>query len=85
MPAFECIWFLLLNYLQAVKFLESDELLEEVETMMTDARRKGVNGVPFVVIDGKWAVSGGQTAEVYAQVSRAQLCSPRHKIAHHPL
>lgn len=37
--------------------------------MMTEARRKGVNGVPFVVIDGKWAVSGGQTAEVYTQVS----------------
>ena len=37
--------------------------------MMTEARRKGVNGVPFVVIDGKWAVSGGQTAEVYSQVS----------------
>lgn len=36
--------------------------------MMTEARRKGVNGVPFVVIDGKWAVSGGQTAEVYSQV-----------------
>ena len=43
--------------------------MDEVETMMTEARRKGVNGVPFVVIDGKWAVSGGQTAEVYTQVS----------------
>lgn len=53
---------------QAVSFLESDECLDEVETMMTEARRKGVNGVPFVVIDGKWAVSGGQTAEVYTQV-----------------
>ena len=42
--------------------------------MMTEARRKGVNGVPFVVIDGKWAVSGGQTAEVYTQVSRAGAC-----------
>ena len=35
---------------------------------MGEARKKGVNGVPFVVIDGKWAVSGGQTAEVYSQV-----------------
>ncbi|THH02758.1 hypothetical protein EW026_g108 [Hermanssonia centrifuga] len=55
---------------EAVKFLESDECLDEVETMMTEARRKGVNGVPFVVIDGKWAVSGGQTAEVYTQIFR---------------
>lgn len=53
---------------QAVKFLESDECLDEVETLMQEARRKGVNGVPFVVIDGKWAVSGGQTSDVYAQV-----------------
>ena len=56
---------------QAIAFLESDELLDEVERMMNEARRKGVNGVPFVVIDGKWAVSGGQTAEVYAQVCNA--------------
>lgn len=60
-----------------MSFLESDECLDEVETMMTEARRKGVNGVPFVVIDGKWAVSGGQTAEVYTQVS---LCIQYHNI-----
>ena len=71
MPVLKGIRFSSMDYTQAVKFLESDELLEEVETMMTDARRKGVNGVPFVVIDGKWAVSGGQTAEVYAQVNSA--------------
>ncbi|GJE94769.1 thioredoxin-like protein [Phanerochaete sordida] len=53
---------------EAVSFLESTECLDEVERMMNEARKKGVNGVPFVVIDGKWAVSGGQTAEVYAQI-----------------
>lgn len=47
--------------------------------MMTDARRKGVNGVPFVVIDGKWAVSGGQTAEVYAQVNPHPFLRFLHK------
>lgn len=36
--------------------------------MMTEARKKGISGVPFVIIDGKWAVSGGQTADVYTQV-----------------
>ncbi|KAI0687655.1 thioredoxin-like protein [Cytidiella melzeri] len=70
---------------EAIKFLESDELLEEVETMMTDARRKGVNGVPFVVINGKWAVSGGQTAEVYTQIFKklaaGEVSSPRPKAA----
>ncbi|KAI0077036.1 thioredoxin-like protein [Panus rudis PR-1116 ss-1] len=53
---------------EAVQFLESDELLKEVEQMMMEVRRKGVTGVPFVVIDGKWAVSGGQSAETYVQI-----------------
>lgn len=37
--------------------------------MMQEARVNGVTGVPFTVIDGKWAVSGGQSADVYVQVS----------------
>lgn len=37
--------------------------------MAAEARRKGVTGVPFSIINGRWAVSGGQTAEVYGQVS----------------
>ncbi len=53
---------------QAVKFLESEECLVEVEQMMFDVRKKGVTGVSFVVIDGRWAVSGGQSAETYVQV-----------------
>ncbi|CAL1716474.1 unnamed protein product [Somion occarium] len=53
---------------ETIKFLESDELLPEVEQMMLDVRKKGVTGVPFVVIDGKWAVSGGQSAETYVQI-----------------
>lgn len=36
--------------------------------MMAEARKKGVTGVPFTIIDGRWAVIGGQTAEVYIQV-----------------
>jgi predicted DsbA family dithiol-disulfide isomerase len=61
---------------EAVRFLESDECFDEVETLMTEARKKGVNGVPFVVIEGKWAVSGGQTAEVYAQIFRKLASCP---------
>jgi len=53
---------------EAVAFLRSDECLAEVEQMMIDVRRKGVTGVPFVVIDNKWAVSGGQSAETYVQI-----------------
>jgi predicted DsbA family dithiol-disulfide isomerase len=52
----------------ALAFLESDELAKEVEDMSNAARAKGITGVPVVVIDGKWAVSGGQSSEVYVQV-----------------
>ena len=53
----------------AAAWLRGDELVEEVKRMSAEAQKKGVTGVPFAVIDGKWAVSGGQTAEVYTQVS----------------
>jgi predicted DsbA family dithiol-disulfide isomerase len=36
--------------------------------MCDEARAKGITGVPLVVIDGKWAVSGGQATDVFVQV-----------------
>jgi hypothetical protein len=53
---------------QAVAFLESDELEKEVKTMCDEARSKGITGVPMTIIDGKWAVSGGQSSDVFIQV-----------------
>ncbi|KAI0926000.1 hypothetical protein AcV5_008582 [Taiwanofungus camphoratus] len=53
---------------ETVKFLDSDECKEEVTNMMAEARKKGVTGVPFTIIDGRWAVIGGQTADVYTQI-----------------
>ena len=43
--------------------------------MAMEARKKGVTGVPFTIINGRWAVSGGQTSEVYGQVRNAKLGS----------
>jgi predicted DsbA family dithiol-disulfide isomerase len=40
--------------------------------MIRQVQANGINGVPFVIIDGKWAVSGGQSAEVYIQVRLAK-------------
>ncbi|TCD62122.1 hypothetical protein EIP91_007459 [Steccherinum ochraceum] len=53
---------------EALEWFKTDECLGEVEQMMIDVRRKGVTGVPFVVIDNKWAVSGGQSADTYTQI-----------------
>lgn len=37
--------------------------------MCDDARSKGIAGVPVIIIDGKWAISGGQSSDVFIQVS----------------
>lgn len=54
---------------QAIEFLRSTEALDCVEKMIEAARANGVNGVPFIIIDGKWALNGVQPMECYIQVS----------------
>jgi predicted DsbA family dithiol-disulfide isomerase len=52
--------------------LDDDEYLEAVEADMVQARQYGINGVPFFVIDGRYAISGAQPPEVFVEVlSRA--------------
>ena len=48
--------------------LANDELRETVIGLEEHARKVGVTGVPFFIVDGKLAVSGAQTPEVWAQV-----------------
>jgi hypothetical protein len=48
--------------------MKSDECLAKVNHQVAEARAKGVTGVPFTIIDGKWAVSGGQSAPVFVKV-----------------
>jgi predicted DsbA family dithiol-disulfide isomerase len=43
-------------------------LEKEVNDMIDEAKKKGVTGVPLVIIDGKWAVAGAQSSEVFIQV-----------------
>lgn len=49
--------------------MKSDELQNEVTTTFAQLREKGITGVPMTIIDGKWAVQGGQSSDVYVQVS----------------
>jgi len=49
-------------------FFQTDELEAEVNKVADAARAKGITGVPITVIDGKWAVSGGQSSDVFVQV-----------------
>jgi len=50
---------------EALEFLQSDELKSEVQRMVSCAQRRGVTGVPFTVINGRWAISGGQDSDVF--------------------
>jgi hypothetical protein len=52
--------------------MNSDECLAKVNHQVAEARAKGVTGVPFTIIDGKWAVSGGQSAPVFVKVRMIQ-------------
>jgi len=53
---------------EAVTYLNSDEDVQAVEDQVEEARKGGISGVPVVIIDGKWAISGGQTRDVYLQI-----------------
>jgi predicted DsbA family dithiol-disulfide isomerase len=47
--------------------LESDAYTQEVNRDIAEAEAIGVRGVPFFVIDRKYAVSGAHAKEVFAQ------------------
>ncbi|MBA4270035.1 MAG: DsbA family oxidoreductase [Methylobacterium sp.] len=53
--------------------LINEELRETVIGLEAHAQQVGVTGVPFFIIDGKLAVSGAQTGDVWAQVFKQVL------------
>ncbi|KAF8149833.1 thioredoxin-like protein [Crassisporium funariophilum] len=63
---------------EAVAFLKSDELEKEVNAMCEDAKSKGITGVPMTIIDGKWAVSGGQSSDVFIQIFKKLAAAGVH-------
>ncbi|MDN9008974.1 DsbA family oxidoreductase [Brevibacillus laterosporus] len=50
---------------EALKVLASDDYSSEVRADEEEASRLGVSGVPFFVIDRKYAVSGAQSTDVF--------------------
>lgn len=48
--------------------LTNEELRETIIGLEAHAAQVGVTGVPFFIVDGKLAVSGAQTPDVWAQV-----------------
>ncbi|WP_028916951.1 DsbA family oxidoreductase [Pseudoxanthomonas sp. J35] len=54
-------------------FLAGDEGLAEVRAQIAQAQAMGIRAVPTFVIDGRLAVHGGQTPEVFAGALRQAL------------
>ena len=56
-----------LNGADIKQALEGDAYTQEVQHDIEEATTLGIRGVPFFVIDRKYAVSGAQSAEVFLQ------------------
>ena len=69
---------------KAVKnMLASDEYSYHVRNDIAEARQVGVRGVPFFVIDRKYAVSGAQPSEVF--LSALQTARKEREAANQPV
>ncbi|KAA0948462.1 DsbA family oxidoreductase [Sporosarcina sp. ANT_H38] len=55
---------------RAKAVLDSDEFADDVRTDIAEAQQIGVKGVPFFVINRKYAISGAQPAEAFANALR---------------
>jgi len=53
---------------EALAFLKSSELEDEVNKIIEEAKGKGIHGVPLILIDNKWAISGGQSSDVLVKI-----------------
>ncbi|PAV18071.1 thioredoxin [Pyrrhoderma noxium] len=49
-------------------WLESDEKKEEVQTAIQRAQMMGVSGVPFFILNNKYAISGAEESELFVEV-----------------
>jgi len=52
----------------ALRSLEQDEYLADVQADLRQAGEYGITGVPFFVFDGKYGVSGAQAPETFHRV-----------------
>lgn len=58
----------------ALAFLESDELKTETCAAIRHAQSLGISGVPFTVINNKYAVSGAQEPAAFTDIFKKIAC-----------
>jgi predicted DsbA family dithiol-disulfide isomerase len=52
---------------KALKFLETETGLAEVQVAENELQKMGITGVPFYIINDKYGISGAQAAETFVQ------------------
>lgn len=63
----------------AIEVLESDRYASEVREAEGKWRAKGISGVPAIIINDQYLISGGQPAEAFEQAIR-QIVSERQPV-----
>ena len=58
------------------RYLDGDEQAEAVRAGAEEARRLGINGVPFFIFDNRLAASGAQPPEALLGVMREAVAAP---------
>ncbi len=58
---------------EARALLEDDNERETTRELAAEAAAEGIQGVPFFVFDGRFAVSGAQPLEVFEQAIRKAI------------
>jgi predicted DsbA family dithiol-disulfide isomerase len=58
----------------ALEFLESNELKDETCSEIRKASALGITGVPFTVINNKYAVSGAQEPAAFTEIFKKIAC-----------
>jgi len=53
---------------EAVEFLQSDALVEEVQAEIAEASEFGVTAVPTFIINGQWSVPGAQDVDMFERI-----------------
>ncbi len=70
-----------LSRAEALAYLASDEGGAEVDASQQEAYQTGVTGVPFYVLDDRYALSGAQPVEVFLQALDLAREAPSARVA----
>lgn len=62
-----------LDATQARRVLESGEYADDVRREVAELQAMGINSVPSLIFDNRYLVTGGQSAEAFAQIIRDVL------------